>query len=97
MDNQPIYLIIAGTMLLPALWWGATRLETYVFKQKLYGLGHLVGRSKDEIILAIGVPSSFSTIDGDRDLLQWHRSGYHIALMFKSGKCEGATHEFKAF
>jgi hypothetical protein len=97
MDNQPIYLIIGGTLLLPALWWGAIRLETYMFKQKLYGLGHLVGRSKDEIILAVGVPNSFSTIDGDRDLLQWQRSGYHIALSFKNGICEGATHEFNAF
>lgn len=97
MNNQLIYLILAASALLPALWWGATRLETYVFKQKLYGLGHLVGRSKDEIILAVGMPNSFSTIDGDRNLLQWQRSGYHIALSFKGGICEGATHEFNAF
>lgn len=90
------YLILLGVMVLPTLWALATWMEVNSFKQKLYRLGHLTGRAKDEIILAIGVPNSFSAVGGGKELLQWQRPGYHIALIFKEGVCEGATHEYTA-
>lgn len=90
------YLLIFGAAALSALWGVSTWLEAYFFKQKLYGLGHLVGRTKDEIILAVGAPNSFSCAAEGKELLQWLRPGYHIALLFKDGICEGATHEYKA-
>lgn len=91
-----IYLLLIGAIALPSLWGVTIWLEAQSFKKRLYGLGHLTGSTKDEIILAIGPPNSFSSIDDGRDLLQWQRPGYHIALSFKDGICEGATHEYKA-
>jgi hypothetical protein len=91
------YLLMLGAAALPAVWVLVTWLEAHAFRRKLYGLGHLSGRSKDEIIVAIGMPSSFSKIDVDKELLQWQRPGYHIALMFEGGVCQGATHEYKAY
>ena len=93
---QNYYLPVLVILALPILWAAATWFEAYTFKRRLYGLGHLVGRSKDEIILAIGAPSSFSVIGPDKDLLQWQRWGYHIALVFSAGVCEGVTHEHKS-
>jgi len=91
------YLFIAVALGLSALWGVATWAEAYSFKKRLYGLGHLTGRTKDEIILAVGVPNSFSAADGGKELLQWQRPGYHIALLFLGGICEGVTHEYNAY
>ena len=91
------YLAILAIVGLPALWGAAVWAEAHSFKRKLYRLGHLAGRTKDEIIFAIGLPNSFSAVDGGKELLQWQRTGYHIALLFANGICEGATHEYNAY
>jgi hypothetical protein len=91
-----LYLLIIGIVALPALWGISTWLEAHSFKRKLYALGHIAGRTKEDIILAVGVPNSFSGVGSGKELLQWQRPGYHIALLFKDGICEGATHEYSA-
>lgn len=91
------YFFIGAALLLPVLWAAVTWYEAYSFKQRLYRLGHLVGRKKDEIILAIGTPNSFSTVGNGKELLQWQRPGYHIALLFTDGICDGSTHEYQAY
>lgn len=90
------YLLIIGMVALSAMWGLSTWLEARSFKRKLYALGHIAGRTKEEIIQAVGLPNSFSGVGEGRELLQWQRPGYHIALLFKDGVCEGATHEYTA-
>jgi hypothetical protein len=92
-----VYLLIIVMISLPVLWGISTWLEAYSFKRKLYGLGHLAGRTKDDIIMAVGVPNSFSGVADGKELLQWQRPGYHIALLFKEGVCEGVTNEYKYY
>lgn len=92
-----LYPLLIAAIVLPALWGAATWLEASSFKKRLYALGHLTGRTKDEIILVIGVPNSFSAVADGKELLQWQRPGYHIALLFSEGICEGATHEYNAY
>lgn len=62
-------------------------------KTKFARLGTLRGRTKDEIIAAVGSPSSISAIKEDVTLLQWQVSGYHIALHFTGDRCNGVTNE----
>lgn len=62
-------------------------------QQKFVGLGNLVGKTKDEIIAAVGPPNSLSSMGDDSTLLQWQTQGYHIALLFRGELCEGVTHE----
>ncbi|AKZ56320.1 hypothetical protein SAM23877_3273 [Streptomyces ambofaciens ATCC 23877] len=57
-------------------------------------LGNLAGRSKDEIISAVGPYSSFSVAGPHQVLLQWQSDVYHIALLFEGDVCVGITHEF---
>jgi len=91
------YPLVTGVLVLSALWGVATWAEAHSFKKRLYGLGHIAGRTKDEIISAIGMPNSFSVVNDGKELLQWQRPGYHIALLFSEGICEGATHEFRSY
>ncbi|MGX1794211.1 hypothetical protein ACWIGN_00050 [Streptomyces albidoflavus] len=57
-------------------------------------LGNLAGRSKDEIVSAVGPYSSFSVAGPHQVLLQWQSDVYHIALLFEGDVCVGITHEF---
>ena len=67
-------------------------------QQKFAALGDLSGRSRAEIISAVGAPQSVSAVGGGKTLLQWQMvnqaGGYHIALLFdENDRCEGVTHE----
>ena len=57
-------------------------------------LGNLTGRTKGEIIMAVGKPNAVSATGEGLVLLQWQEGGYHIAILFKDGIFEGITHEF---
>lgn len=62
--------------------------------QRFAALGTLSGRTEAEIVAAVGQPSSRSAMPEGKTLLQWQPTGYHIALLFKDGVCEGVTHEY---
>ncbi|MGW1293206.1 hypothetical protein [Streptomyces sp. NPDC002533] len=62
--------------------------------QSFAGLGNLAGRSKVEIVAAVGPYSSFSVTGPHQVLLQWQSDVYHIALLFEDDICVGITHEF---
>lgn len=56
--------------------------------------GILKGKSEAELVALVGLPQSRSALAGGY-LLQWHATGYHIALRFDAAKvCQGVTHEF---
>jgi hypothetical protein len=58
-------------------------------------LCNVIGRPIEQVESFLGVPSARSgTADGGV-LLQWQRTGYHIALRFDAdGYCLGITHQF---
>ena len=59
-------------------------------------MGTLKGRTKDEILAEVGPPNSFSSVGEGKELLQWQQPGYHIALLFTNGICDGVSHEYAA-
>jgi hypothetical protein len=61
--------------------------------KKFAELGTIAGKSKQEIIEAVGQPTSFSALAENQTLLQWQAIGYHIALSFTGEVCNGVTHE----
>jgi len=62
--------------------------------KKFIGLETLVGKTEEEIINAVGAPTS-RTAMLDSALLQWQSTGYHIALIFDENSiCKGISHEF---
>jgi hypothetical protein len=57
-------------------------------------LGSLKGRTRREIVKAVGEPATETALPDGRTPLQWRTTGYHIALVFeKNGRCLGVTHE----
>jgi hypothetical protein len=67
-------------------------------KKRFTEAGTLRGRSKADIIAAVGKPTSFSAQPAGKQLLQWMETlpigAYHIGLLFDAnGVCEGVTHE----
>jgi hypothetical protein len=64
-------------------------------RRKFQILGTLKGRTKAEIVGAVGLPTSMSALADGQTLLQWQTLGYHIALGFDAHDvCYGVTHEF---
>jgi len=63
-------------------------------RKRFVALGVLKGRTRKEIVKAVGEPATETVLPDGRTLLQWRATGYHIALVFeKNGRCFGVTHE----
>ena len=89
--------IILAVVIVPLIWAVATAMTTAGFQKKFADLGELRGLTKGEIFHAVGPPNSTSAVGDGQELLQWQTTGYHIALLFKEGICEGVSHEHRAF
>jgi len=87
-----VKIIIAG-LALYAVIAVFTRIPGWLLESKFAKLGVLAGRTKAEIINAVGAPTSTSAMTDGKTLLQWMVTGYHIALLFDGDICEGVTHE----
>jgi hypothetical protein len=55
-------------------------------------LGVLKGRSLQEILKFVGPPSHRVRTAPNRELLEWRRVGFHIALAFTDDVCDGAEY-----
>jgi hypothetical protein len=65
--------------------------------QKFISLGNFAGKTEEQIVKIVGLPSSRSAMPMKKKILQWQSTGYHIALLFDAkGICEGISHEFVA-
>jgi hypothetical protein len=63
-------------------------------RKQFIALGSLKGKTRREIVKAVGEPATETPLPDGRMLLQWRTTGYHIALVFeKNGRCFGVTHE----
>jgi cobalamin biosynthesis protein CobD/CbiB len=63
-------------------------------RKRFVALGSLKGRTRKEIVKAVGQPGTETPLPDGRTLLQWRATGYHIALVFEAnGRCFGVTHE----
>lgn len=96
-----VVLVIGAIVLLNApipshpIEFGVTREGKYLH-HKFRMLGTLKGKTKAEIIEAVGQPSSISVAGEGRLLLQWQATGCHMALLFEGDVCLGITHEYLA-
>ena len=91
---EGMQVVILAAVAAPILWAIASALALAGYKKKFADLGVIAGKTKGEIYLAVGPPNSVSQIGGGKEVLQWQTTGYHIALTFTDGICDGVTHEF---
>ena len=57
-------------------------------RRKFEALGELTGKTKQEIVAAVGSPSAISGTADGKTLCQWMKTGFHIALIFNGEVCE---------
>ena len=77
--------ILAATILLAVIY----TLKSLRLQNRFKKLGGLRGRSIDEVVKFAGKPSHRGRLDAHREVLEWRRVGFHIALLFTDGVCEG--------
>lgn len=93
---DPTMMMIAplvGGVILYGLMKAGVKSEGNALAQKFGKLGNLQGKSRAEILAAVGPPSSQSTVAGGKTVIQWIKPGYHIALIFEGDNCLGVSHE----
>ncbi len=96
--NQMLMFLgpLIGGLILYAIINAGVKAPGAMLRDKFVRTNPLAGKTKSEIISAVGNPSSVSSI-GEGSLLQWQATGYHIALQFDENDiCTGVTHEFSA-
>lgn len=82
-----------GGLFLFVLIAAAVRAPGAALSKKFVALGTLSGKTKAEIIAAVGQPNAVSAAGEGKTVLQWLRTGYHIALVFNAQDvCEGISH-----
>lgn len=60
---------------------------------KFAALGDLEGKSKSQIIAAVGPPNAASPLGDGTTFLQWLATGYHLGLIFEGEICRKVQHE----
>jgi hypothetical protein len=82
-----VYALIASILIALVYAVKSVRLQNR-FRQ----LGVLKGRTLQEILKFAGEPSHRARMDAHRELLEWRQVGFHIALTFTDGVCDGVMH-----
>ena len=77
--------VLAATVMLAFIY----ALKSQRLQNRFKRLGTLRGRSIDEVVKFAGKPSHRGRLDAHREVLEWRRVGFHIALLFVDGVCEG--------
>ena len=67
-------------------------LKSARLRHRFQRLGSLQGRRLDEIVRLTSKPSHRSRLAPNREVLEWRRVGFHIALSFTDGACDGVTY-----
>lgn len=60
-------------------------------RHKFESSGQLAGKTKAEIVAAVGSPSFVSETSDGKTLCQWRKTGFHIELAFDADVCEGIS------
>jgi hypothetical protein len=77
--------LLAASILLAVIY----TLKSLRLQNRFKRLGVLRGRSVDEILKFAGKPSHRARLDSQREVLEWRRVGFHLALRFTDGVCDG--------
>jgi len=67
---------------------------------KFHELGNLIGKTKEEITVAVGPPQSITALGAigpGKTHVSWHVTGYHLILIFNNDICEGIALEQRSF
>lgn len=93
MDNF-FWLVAAGGIVISLISVFSSPLSgARTLQRKFADLGDLRGKTRAEIISAVGPPNSVTAM-ADGALVQWLTPGYHVALLFDDADvCLGVSHE----
>lgn len=91
-----IQWILLASLALPVIWAISRAASSVGTQNKFAAMGVLKGKTKAEILEEVGPPNSASSMGPGKELLQWQKPGYHIALLFTDGVCDGVSHEYAA-
>jgi hypothetical protein len=90
MGTLATLLLVAVFATLAAAYACAVRSAT--LRRKFESLGVIVGRPMQEIVRHVGEPSRRTTLGTGRELLEWRRINFMVALSFTGGVCDSVDY-----
>jgi hypothetical protein len=76
---------------LATAWAGAVRSRS--LRARFEALGKIPGRTEAEILRHVGKPHKRFKLVGGREVLEWRRINFRVALSFSGGVCEGIEYD----
>lgn len=77
--------VVAASILLAFIY----TLKSLRLQNRFKRMGALRGRSLEEVVKFAGKPSHRAKLDSQHEVLEWRRVGFHLALRFTDGVCDG--------
>ena len=90
---KTVAIVIAYALVVSILLAVIYAVKSARLQNRFQRLGAVKGRALEEILRIAGEPSHRTRLGANRELLEWRRVGFHIALAFTDGLCDGVTHE----
>ena len=72
-------------------WAGAVRSKS--LRAKFEALGRIPGRTEAEILRHVGQPHRRHKLPDGRELMEWRRINFRVALSFSGGVCDGIEYD----
>lgn len=76
---------------LASAWAGAVR--SRALRAKFESLGKIPGRTQAEILRHVGEPHRRHALHAGREVLEWRRINFRVALSFTGGICDGVDYD----
>lgn len=70
----------------------ASAIRSRTLRRKFEALGRIPGRPLQEILRHVGKPSSRATLGAGREVLEWRRINFQVALTFTNEVCDGVEY-----
>ena len=74
----------------------ACAVRSATLRRKFETLGNLPGRPLQEILRHVGKPSHRARLGAGREILEWRRVNFHVALRFTHDVCDGVDDDVAA-
>lgn len=70
----------------------ASAVRSATLRRKFEALGVITGRTMEEIVRHVGEPHRRDKLGAGRDILEWRRINFQVALSFTDGVCDGVDY-----
>ncbi len=90
MQTLAVFIVVVIFASLATAWAGTVR--SISLRRRFEALGVIPGRTMEEVIKHVGKPDRRHKIAAGRDILEWRRINFRVALAFTADVCDSVDY-----